>query len=199
MAGRVVVIVVTPGMIVTVTTERVGVVLMVLPGCCVIVVVIGAGEAVEEPMGTSTIVTDDVTVERMVEPPGTDVLDVNVNLLTVTTWMAVPDEAGVTVVGFPLPGDCVTVIDFVALAGDDRVVTIGDAGAGTIIVEPFGAEAPELRVTVEYTTTSVAEPLTEEDDPLGDGETVIVEPCKPFCPADGVTVQDTTTPNAGSI
>lgn len=101
-----------------------------------------------------------------------------------------------------------TVIVFVALAGEETTVTIGEAAAGTIIVEPLGAETPELKVTVEYTTTNVADPLTEDDgddcpwkpvEPLGDGETVIVEPCSPFCPADGVTVQDTTTPNAGSI
>lgn len=96
-------------------------------------------------------------------------------------------------------------IVLVALAGDDRVVTIGEGGAGTIIVEPLGADCPELKVTVEYTTTNVADPLTEEDGTdcpwkpvaFGEGDTVIVEPCTPFCPADGVTVQDTTTPNAG--
>lgn len=99
-AGIVVVIVVTPGITVTVTTERVGVDFWtVLGGCCVIVVVMGAGAAVDEPMGTSTIVTGDVTVDKIVEPLGTFVLFVKVNLLTVTICTAVPDDTGVTVVG----------------------------------------------------------------------------------------------------
>lgn len=184
-AGIVVVSVVTPGITVTVTTERVGVVWTLLAGCCVIVVVMGAGAAVVEPMGTSTIVIGEVTVDRMVDPLGIVEPDVKVNLLTVIICTAVPDEAGVTVVGCPLPDDWVTVTVLVALAGDDRTLTTGEAGAGTIIVEPVGAEAPELNVIVEYTTTKVAEPLTDED---GLGDTVIVEPCNPFWPGVGVTV-----------
>lgn len=184
-AGIVVVSVVTPGITVTVTIERVGVVWTLLDGCCVIVVVMGAGTAVVKPIGTSTIVIGDVTVDRMVEPLVTVVSDVKVNLLTVTICTAVPNEAEVTVVGCPLPDDRVTVMVLVALAGDDKTLTTGEAGAGTIIVEPVGTEAPELNVIVEYTTTKVAEPLADED---GLGDTVIVEPCKPFWPGVGVTV-----------
>lgn len=52
------------------------------------------------------------------------------------------------------PGRSVLVMVMVVPAVGDTVVGTGEAGDCTMMVEPFGAEAPGVNVIVEDTTTA---------------------------------------------
>ena len=85
---------------------------------------------------------------------GMIVLDNKVVGATTTRTMAAPGIVDVGVGKVVCPGCWVTVIVTVVPAVGETVDATGDGGACTMIVWPFGATAPGVKVVVEDTTTA---------------------------------------------